>query len=118
MTSGVFMTELAVADMVASLRFYHAALGLPVVLQDAPNGFALLGTTHGKLALKQRAEPTPGDILLHFEVAGLAAALTALHALGIAPVGELKTSHEGYTRAILRDPDGHTVVLFEWHPAS
>ncbi len=106
----LYMVELTVRDLAASLAFYRDRLGLAVELVDEANGFALLHAG-GRLALKRG---TPGGgATVHLEVADVAAELRRLGE----PV-ETKASAEGYRRAKLADPDGHTVVLFEWVPGS
>ena len=105
---GVAFTELTVSDWPRSVAWYRDGLGLSVVLMDEANRFALLGN----LAIKH-GTPNPGTTLLHIQVPNLTDALAHLAALGIHPVGELKSSDEGYTRARLIDPDGHGIVLFE-----
>jgi catechol 2,3-dioxygenase-like lactoylglutathione lyase family enzyme len=102
----LFMAELAVADVAASLRFYRDRLGLPVQVWDEATGFALLAAG-GRLALKPG---TPGGgVTVHFRVDDLAAELRRLD-----EPAEVKVSPEGYRRAKLADPDGYAVVLFEW----
>ena len=104
------MTELAVADLTASLAWYRDRLGFRVVLLDAANGFALLqGDAGGRLALKAGV-PTPGGVTLHFQVADLAAELARL---GVPDVS-FTESREGYREAFVTDPDGYRVGLFEW----
>ena len=100
------MTELAVADLDASLHFYRDRLGLAVELMDAANGFALLHAG-GRLALKHG--PPSGGATVHLEVADLDAELRRL-----GEPADIKASAEGYRRAVLPDPDGHRVVLFAW----
>jgi catechol 2,3-dioxygenase-like lactoylglutathione lyase family enzyme len=108
----LFMTELAVADLAASVGWYRDRLGLRVLLLDAANGFALLqGDGGGRLALKA-GTPAPGGVTLHLEVPDLAAELGRL-GLADTPV---KDSPEGYREAFVRDPDGYAVGLFEWTP--
>lgn len=118
----LYMTELAVADLAASLHFYRDRLGLPVELLDEANGFTLLHAG-GRLALKQaapvgRAVPDSGQPMsgaarptatVHLEVADLDAELQRL-----GEAADIKASDEGYRRAVLHDPDGHRVVLFQW----
>ena len=106
--SAVAFTELTVSDWPRSIAWYRDGLGFSVVLLDELNQFALLGN----LALKQ-GTPNPGSTLIHIQVPNLTDALAHLATLGVHPVGELKTSQEGYTRARLTDPDGHGIVLFE-----
>jgi catechol 2,3-dioxygenase-like lactoylglutathione lyase family enzyme len=110
--SAVAFTELTVSDWPRSIAWYRDGLGFAVVLLDEVNQFALLGSGANKLALKH-GKPNPGTTLIHIQVPNLTDALAHLATLGIQPVGELKTSHEGYTRARLTDPDGHGIVLFE-----
>lgn len=106
--SVVAFTELTVSDWPLSVAWYRDGLGFPVTLLDELNQFALLGN----LALKH-GTPNPGTTLVHVQVPSLSVTLAHLATLNIHPVGELKTSHEGYTRARLTDPDGHGIVLFE-----
>lgn len=104
----LYMIELAVVDLSTSLHFYRDRIGLPVEHLDETRGFALLGAG-GRLALKRG---TPGGgATVHLEVADLTRELARL---GVS--AELTTSAEGYRRAKLRDPDGYSVVLFEWLP--
>ncbi len=79
----LFMTELAAADWAASVAWYRDRLGLTVELVDEPNRFALLRAGDGRLALKAGA-PAPGGVILHFQVADLAAELARLTAAGVA----------------------------------
>jgi catechol 2,3-dioxygenase-like lactoylglutathione lyase family enzyme len=104
----VAFTEQTVADLSRSIAWYRDGLGFEVTLLDEVNQFALLGN----LALKQGL-PNPGTTLVHVQVPNLTDTLAHLATLDIRPVGEFKTSSEGYTRARLTDPDGHGIVLFQ-----
>ena len=105
----LFMVELAVADWALSVAWYRDRLGLRVTLRDEANQFALLEATGGgRIALKA-GTPQPGGVTVHFHVTDLTAEMTRM---GI--TAEPKTSPEGYRRAIVPDPDGYTIVLFEW----
>lgn len=105
----LFMVELAVADWVASVAWYRDRLGLRVALRDEANQFALLEAAGGgRIALKAGTQQ-PSGVTVHFQVADLSAEMTRL---GI--TSEPKTSPEGYRRAIVPDPDGYAIVLFEW----
>jgi catechol 2,3-dioxygenase-like lactoylglutathione lyase family enzyme len=99
--------ELQVSDWVASVAWYRDTLGLEVVLLDAAAQFALLQTGPGRIALKA-GTPTPGGILLAWEVDDLAAWQSRL------ALEDVKSSREGYRRARFTDPDGYTLTLFEW----
>lgn len=110
----LFMTELAVADFAAAVAWYRDRLGLRVEVLDESRRFALLTAPGGgRLALKA-GEPTPGGVTVHFHVADLAAELARLAAVGVSPVSPVREDVEGYRRAVLADPDGYRVVLFEW----
>jgi catechol 2,3-dioxygenase-like lactoylglutathione lyase family enzyme len=106
----IFMIELTVCDVEASTRWYCETLGFSRELVDVKRGFVLLKPATGetKLALKEGVSSTTG-VILHFATDDLNADITRL---GYAC--EVKTSDEGYRRIKLEDPDGVTVVLFEW----
>jgi catechol 2,3-dioxygenase-like lactoylglutathione lyase family enzyme len=109
---GLSFVELAVADWPAAVAWYRDVLGLPVLLLDEAGRFALLGGDAGRVALKA-GEPLPGSVRLAFQVDDLRAELARLAAYGVFPEGPLKGSAEGYTRALLRDPDGYQLCLVE-----
>lgn len=112
MTGALAFVELAVGDWPAAVAWYRDVLGLPVLLLDEAGRFALLGGAAGRLALKA-GEPQPGSVRLAFEVDDLRAELARLATAGVRPEGPVKASAEGYTRALLRDPEGYQVCLFE-----
>lgn len=105
----LFMVELAAADVAASRRWYEAALGLRVMLEDPATGFVLLEDGRGGRVALKPGTPAPGGVVLHFEVPDVDAALR-----GLAPDGPVATSAEGYREAFVRDPDGYRVGLFAW----
>lgn len=107
------MVEPVVADLSRSIAWYAALTGWPLKLLDGANGFALLESAEGRISLK-RGEPKPGSVRLHFEVANLDAEMHRLIAVGMVPVSALKSSDEGYRRAVFHDPDGNEISLFEW----
>ena len=111
MTAELSFVELAVGDWPAAVAWYRDVLGLPVLLLDEAGRFALLGGDTGRVALKA-GEPQPGSVRLAFRVDDLDAELTRLAACGVTPDGPPKASAEGYTRALLRDPDGYHLCLF------
>ncbi len=96
--------ELRVNDWPASLAWYRDVLKLQLLLRDDVHEFALLAAGDVRLALK-RGSPTPGGVLLAWQVEQLA------------PYRHLssdeKVSAEGYRRLRFRDPDGYDLVLFE-----
>jgi catechol 2,3-dioxygenase-like lactoylglutathione lyase family enzyme len=110
----LFMVELAVSDFAAAVAWYRDVLRLRLIGTDPANGFALLqGDAGGRVALKAGVPSTAG-VVLHFEVADLAAELARLAAAGVTPGEPVTTSPEGYREAFVRDPDGYRVGLFEW----
>jgi catechol 2,3-dioxygenase-like lactoylglutathione lyase family enzyme len=102
----LFMTELSVVDFAASLAWYRDVLGLRVKHLDSANQFVLFD---GGVALKA-GTPTPGGVVLHFRVADLNAELARL---GVA-ASAVAVSAEGYREALVADPDGYRIGLFEW----
>ena len=113
MIRNLYFIELTVADWEASITWYRDKLGLELVLRMDSNQFALLRAGAGRLALKAGA-PQVGTVLLAFEVDDLPSELERLHDLGIVPEKSLIESSEGYRQAIVRDPDGYRLSLFDW----
>lgn len=108
------MTELTVSDATGSAHWYVATLGFVVELTDAVNGFVLLAHPGGgRLALRV-GDPVAAGVKVHLEVSDLDSHVARLHKSGFALDGVAKVSPEGYRRVKVRDPDGVTVVLFEW----
>ncbi|HXG09053.1 MAG TPA: VOC family protein [Gemmataceae bacterium] len=114
MIRGLYLVELTVADWPAAVAWYRDLLGLALLLRDEVNCFALLRAGAGRLALKA-GRPDPGSVLLTFEVDDLPAELQRLAEQGVVSESPLKASPEGYRRALLRDPDGHRLCLFDWN---
>src|SRR5262245_18037536 len=112
MIRNLAFVELQVADWPAALAWDRDVLGLPVVLRVKADRFALLKAGPGQLALRA-GRPQPGSVLLAFEVEDLPAALEHLARLGVQPEAPLKASPEGYRRALLRDPDGYRLCLYD-----
>ena len=79
----LYMTELAVADLAISLRWYRNAIGMEIEILDESSGFALLRLADsGRLALK--VGPTmPGSATIHFETHNLNSELERLGAAGL-----------------------------------
>ena len=107
------MVEPTVSDLPRSIAWYSDVLGLKLTLMDEANGFALLEGEAGRISLK-RGAPNPGGMRQHFEVGDLDGELERIAAFGMGPVSAIKSSAEGYRRAVLHDPDGYEIALFEW----
>ena len=107
--------ELTVADWPSAVAWYRDVLGLELIFVDAENGFAVFRAGTGRLALK-RGKPQPGTSMVAFLVSSLDSELRRLAVQGIVPESGCKESDEGYRRALLRDPEGHRLCLFEWLP--
>ena len=107
------MVEPTVSDLPRSIAWYSDVLGSTLTLLDETNGFALLEGNAGRISLK-RGMPVIGGVRLIFEVDNLGSELERIAAFGVFPVSGIKTSAEGYRRAVLHDPDGYEIALFEW----
>jgi catechol 2,3-dioxygenase-like lactoylglutathione lyase family enzyme len=107
------MTEFPTADWRSTVRWYELQLGGIVERTDPANGFVLVRVADLRIAFKQ-ATPINQTAILHFETDDLDGDCLRLAHQGIAT--EIKSSDEGYRRVKFPDPDGRTVVLFEWTP--
>jgi catechol 2,3-dioxygenase-like lactoylglutathione lyase family enzyme len=114
MVRGLFFVQLAVADWPAAVAWYRDVLGLRLAFRNDADRFALLDAGGCRVALKE-GPPEPGNVLLTFEVDDLPATLARLAARGVTLESPTEQSEEGYRRARLRDPDGHSICLFEWN---
>jgi catechol 2,3-dioxygenase-like lactoylglutathione lyase family enzyme len=109
----LYMVELIVSDWPASVAWYRDLLGLSPALTDVVKQFALFEVGDGRLALKAGA-PQPGNGQLAFEVEDLIGLVERLAERRVVSEGPIQDSPEGYRRAVIRDPDGHRLCLFEW----
>jgi predicted enzyme related to lactoylglutathione lyase len=108
-----FMTEIRVRNFDVSLAWYQTLLGSDdIELMDHDHFFALLKYGRNRLAIKMGV-PNPGDCLLHFQVDDLEKEIQRLSDFGIPLCDGITTSHEGYRRVKITDPDGRTIVLFQ-----
>ena len=110
-TASLFFVELTVDDLDAAVEWYRKVLGLRQVMRDA-NAFALLGAGATRLALR-RGKPSPGGVLLAFEVADLDEWARRFAENGEQLEDAIRTSDEGYRRARVCDADGYAVCVFE-----
>jgi predicted enzyme related to lactoylglutathione lyase len=108
-----YMVELPVRNLAISIAWYQSTFQFHQTRLDEPNQFVLLEGAGLRLALKQGV-PAPNEIRLHFHVANLAEELAHLASVVGLPDAPLKQSDEGYRRAVLRDPDGYAISVFEW----
>ena len=111
----LYMTELSVTDIAASLAWYRDKLGLHVRVNDTDKKYVQFDAG-GQLSLREHRDTGTVDSqsIAYFEVENLTAELARLSKLNIVPDDDTTESEEGYRRAILRDPDGHRIGLFEW----
>jgi predicted enzyme related to lactoylglutathione lyase len=114
MIRGLYFVQLAVADWPAAVAWYRDVFGLRLAFRNDADRFALFDAGGCRVALKHGA-PEPGSALLTFEVDDLPAALARLAGHGVVPEAPAETSPEGYRRALLRDPDGYRLCLFDWN---
>ena len=111
----LYMTELSVTDIAKSLAWYRDKLGLHVRVNDTDKKYVQFDAG-GQLSLREHHDTGKVDSqsIVYFEVENLTAELARLSKLNIVPDDDTTESEEGYRRAILRDPDGHRIGLFEW----
>jgi predicted enzyme related to lactoylglutathione lyase len=108
-----FMTELPARDESVTARWYQRHFGFTVERHDVDRSFILLRQGDRRLAFKRSPTVDPSAIL-HFQVDNLEAAIQRIASSGIEMADDVKSSDEGYRRIRLADPDGRTVVVFEW----
>ena len=112
----LFMTEVRVFDWEGTVRWYVETLGLRLLLRDEPNGFALLGGGHGRLALRRgvgRCEAI-NHARLVFRVADVDAERARLLTAGVAVSEPVENDRESYREVRLSDPEGTWITLFTW----
>jgi len=109
----LYMTELSVENLDESLRWYQEWLGLAIERLDLANGFALLATPTGRLALRV-GQPHPEGVGLVFEVADIDQMVRELQSKGLVPIKRTESAEEGYERAVYLDPSGYRVTFFSW----
>ncbi|ABK77467.1 methylmalonyl-CoA epimerase/lactoylglutathione lyase [Cenarchaeum symbiosum A] len=112
---------LAVKDIDQSLEFYHEVIGLPIKRQR--RAWVDLGTTGALLSLHPAsltAEHVGGSldngITIGFLVGDIKSALDEMRAKGVTVHREIVERVPG-KNAIVLDPDGYLVSLFEPNPA-
>jgi catechol 2,3-dioxygenase-like lactoylglutathione lyase family enzyme len=114
------MIQLRVANFERSLVWYRDVLGLTVLLRQSEEGFALLDLGGVRLALKRRMSTAPDALpvsegpMLMFAVANATTAVAHLAASGTPIIKPLEANLEGYRRAIVADPDGYPIALFDF----
>ncbi len=112
----LFMTEIRVFDWPRTVRWYVETLGLRSLVNDEPNGFALLGAGQGRLALRRgvaRCEAVY-HARLHFRVADVDAERARLLAAGVPVTEAVENDRESYREVRLTDPEGTAITLFTW----
>jgi catechol 2,3-dioxygenase-like lactoylglutathione lyase family enzyme len=113
MQLNLYMTELTVERLDVSLRWYRDLLGLTVERLDEANGFVLLSTPTGRLALRV-GQPHPEGVGLVFEVADIDQTMRELQVRGLVPKKQAVSVEEGYERAVYHDPSGYRITFFAW----
>ena len=112
MNASFYFVQLTVHDLDISVAWYREVMGMRELMREA-DSFALLSASGTRLALTQ-GSPSPGGVLLAFEVTDLGEWVRCFAERGGTLEGEMKTSPEGYRRARTRDADGYEVSVFEW----
>lgn len=101
-----------VPDLDAAVAFYVTGLGLPLAFRDG-NRFASVRAGGVSLALAAGSEDITGGVPAPaYKVPDLGLAVAAAEAAGAeVVVGNQAGPHE--LRAVIRDPSGHLVILYQ-----
>ncbi|WP_343565353.1 VOC family protein [Kiloniella sp. b19] len=104
---------LSVRDRHASAKWYEDTLGFQLLYHFDEAGWSEMQTmTEGvTLGLGEQADPAPGNSVPVFGVADIAAARTALEAVGVRFDGETETIEGMVSTATFYDPDGNALML-------
>jgi catechol 2,3-dioxygenase-like lactoylglutathione lyase family enzyme len=110
------MTEVRVFDWPRMVAWYVETLGLRVLMNDEPNGFALLSAGPSRLALRRAAATCDAinHIRLVFRVADVDAEHARLLEQGVTATLPADNPHESYREIRLSDPEGTQITLFTW----
>jgi lactoylglutathione lyase len=108
---------LAVKDLDKSIAFYHELLGLPIKNQrrtwvDLGQTGALLSLHPAGLTADHSANNLEGGIVVGFLVGDVKSAMEELKSKGVKVHREIMDREAG-KNAIVLDPDGYMVSLFE-----
>jgi len=103
------------ADFDRTINFYRA-LGIPLLWERHGNGPQHLATQVGSTVLEfypcHLGEARTSEVQIGFDVRDLAAVTDQIRSLGLTVIREPKKSN-GELTAIVVDPDGHRVTLYE-----
>jgi len=109
--SKVGMVIHPVRELEPARRFYEEVLGFPLKFRDGDR-FCAFDSGGVTIALAAGAEDVAGATAVSYKVQDLPAALAALEAAGAVRVGEVEEGpHE--SRAVLRDPAGNPLILYQ-----
>lgn len=108
--SEVGYVMLGVANVPASVEFYHAKLGLDVAMQS--DDLALIKAGKVSLAISSEVGRKTGDDEVVFVVEHVEGAYDALSQGGVAFERKPHALDESSWAASFRDPDGHILSLY------
>ena len=113
--AALFAVELRTCAWAEMVAWYRRVLQLAVLARVDDDAYALLGDGGGRLSIlgRDEAAPTSRRWSLAFEVGDLEAVL-ARGALSGQPPATPRQHAEGYREAVLTDPDGNRVRVFQW----
>jgi lactoylglutathione lyase len=108
---------LAVKDLDKSVTFYHEILGLPIKNQrrtwvDLGQTGALLSLHPASITSDHSSNNMEGGIVIGFLVGDVKSALDELKSMGIRVHRDI-VDREAGKNAIILDPDGYMISLFE-----
>ena len=104
---------LAVSDLNKSIEFYNKILGMPIKRQR--ENWVDLGQSGALISLHPASAelPTPNDmIMIGFVIGDVESAVNELKSKNVNVDREIQTREAG-KNAIIRDPDGYMISLFE-----
>ena len=104
---------LAVKDLEKSVNFYHNILGMPI--KNTRSNWIDLGQSGALLSLRPASAELsiPNDmIMIGFVIGDVESAVNELKSKNVNVDREIQTREAG-KNAIIRDPDGYMICLFE-----
>lgn len=112
--------QLPARDWQSLVNWYRDILGLKVLIRVEEDGYALLDAGKVQLAIKRHENAeTNGQHehgpKLYFAVHNLDEELQRLSDLGVNILKPMKVTSENYRRAVIADPEGQRICLFDWH---
>jgi predicted enzyme related to lactoylglutathione lyase len=112
--------QLPARDWQTLVNWYRDILGLKVLVRVEEDGYALLDAGGVQLAVKRNETAETNGLhengpKLYFAVQNLDEEMKRLGDLGVNILKPMKVTSENYRRAVIADPEGQRICLFDWH---